>query len=234
MAYDPYPYHQFDSSYGQSETLGQYTTKTFLWMFLGLLITFAAALVLCLTGLVVYIFPIQFILAIAELLIVIYLSARIHNMSVGTARMLFLAYALLNAVTFSSLLVYYGLFSMVLVFGMTALYFGGLAAYGYFTKSDLSGYRPILFTGLIVLLVFWVLSLFLNLSGFDRVACVVGIAIFMGYTAYDSQMIRDNYYYYSGNPDLLEKASVFSALQLYLDFVNLFIYLLRFMNKRRD
>lgn len=231
MPYDPRPYHP---GYEQCETLGEYTTKTFLWMFLGLLLTFAAALVLCLTGLVVYIFPVQFILVIAELLVVIYLSARIHSMSVGTARALFLAYALLNAVTFSSLLVYYGLFSVVLVFGMTSLYFGGLAAYGYFTKNDLSGYRPILFTGLLVLLVFWVLSLFLNLSGMDRIACIAGIVIFMGYTAYDSQMIRNNYYYYSGNPDLLEKASIFSALQLYLDFINLFIYLLRFMNKRKD
>ena len=237
MRYDPYEYNQFDSSYGQAETLGQYTTKTFLWMFLGLLVTFATSLTICLTGVIFYLFSIpgiQFILLIAELLVVIYLSARVRQMSVGTAKALFLLYALLNAVMFSTLFLYYGLFSMVLVFGVTALYFGGLAAYGYFTKSDLSGLRPILFMGLIFLVLFWGLSLFLNLSGFERIACLVGIAIFMAYTAYDTQMIRANYYYYSGYPDLLEKASIFSALQLYLDFINLFIYLLRFLNNRKN
>lgn len=237
MRYDPYGYNQFDSSYGQAETLGQYTTKTFLWMFLGLLVTFASSLAICLTGVIFYLFAIpgiQFILLIAELAVVIYLSARVRQMSVGTAKALFLLYALLNAVMFSTLFLSYGLFSMVLIFGMTSLYFGGLAAYGYFAKSDLSGLRPVLFMGLIVLLLFWVLSLFLNLSGFERIICMAGIAIFMAYTAYDTQMIRENYYYYSGQPDLLEKASIFSALQLYLDFINLFIYLLRFMNNKRN
>ena len=89
--------------------------------------------------------------------------------------------------------------------------------------------------GLIFLIIFGVLSMFIPaLDVLDRVVCLVGIAIFLGYTAYDTQKIKAFYNYYSMSPDMLAKASIFSALQLYLDFINLFLYLLRFLgNKRR-
>ena len=129
----------------------------------------------------------------------------------------------------------YDLMSVVLVFLATAVYFGALAAYGHFTRRDLSGVGPILFSGLIFLLVFGVLSIFIPaLSAFDRMVCLLGIAVFLGYTAYDTQRIRAYYHYYAGYPDMMEKASIFSALQLYLDFLNLFLYLLRFLGKSRN
>ncbi len=225
----------FDSSYIR-ETLGSYTARTFFWMFLGLLVTFSTAWWGAASGVVyrmLYSIPgIQLVLLIAELVVVVVLSRRIHSIGVTTARILFFAYALITGVTFSSLFIAYDLGILILAFGMTALYFGGMALYGYFTKSDLSRLGPVLSAGLIVLVVFGFLSLFLPLGAFDRIACMAGIAVFVGLTAYDTQKIKSFYLYYSGDPEMLEKASVISALGLYLDFLNLFLYLLRFFGRR--
>ena len=236
MSFDPY---EFDRSYSgsQNESIGQYTTKTFLWMFLGLMVTFGVGLFLYVSNLIYTVFAIpgiQFLLLIAELAVVIVLSARIQKLSVSTARGLFLGYSVLNGVVFSTIFFAYYLESLVLVFAATALYFGVLAAYGYFTKSDLSRLRPILMFGLVFLVIFLFASLFLPLGSFERMMCLVGMAIFMGFTAYDTQKIKHFYAYYSGYPDMLEKAAIFSALQLYLDFINLFLYLLRFVGRSKN
>ena len=236
MSFDPY---EFDRSYarqGPGVTMGQYAYRTFLWMFLGLMVTFGISVFLYLTNLTAAIYQYNsapVVLLVAEVLVVVVLVARIHKLTVGTARGLFLFYSLLNGVVISTWLYIYALESVVLVFGLTALYFGALAAYGYLTKSDLSSLRSILFAGLIFLLVYGVLSWFLPLSSMDRIASFIGIIVFLAYTAFDTQMIRANYTYYCGYPDMLEKAAVFSALQLYLDFINLFLYLLRFLGRSR-
>ena len=125
--------------------------------------------------------------------------------------------------------------ALILCFLLTSVYFGALAAYGFFTKRDLSGLRTILISGALFLLVFWVLSLFIpGVMMFERIICMIGIAVFLGFTAYDTQKIRAFYNYYSASPDMLAKASIFSALQLYLDFINLFLYLLRFLGSRKN
>lgn len=140
---------------------------------------------------------------------------------------MFLIFSALFGFTMSIYLLIYDLTSLVFAFLATALYFGVLAAYGRLTGRDLSGIRPILFSGLLFLVIFGVISLFIPaLSLFDSISCLIGIAVFLGYTAYDTQRIRAFYHYYAGYPDMLEKASIFAALQLYLDFVNLFLYLL--------
>ena len=113
-----------------------------------------------------------------------------------------------------------------------SLYFGVMAVYGYVTKADLTRIRPVLTFGLVALIVMMLLSLFI--PGMNTGMCLVGIVIFLGFTAYDTQMIRRNYAYYSGNPELLQKASIISALQLYLDFINLFLYLLRLFGNRNN
>lgn len=227
----------FDSSYIR-ETLGSYTSRTFFWMFLGLLVTFSTAWWGASSGLVwrmLWSVPgIQLILLVAELAVVIMLSARIHKIGVTTARVLFFVYAVITGVTFSVLFVAYDLGALILTFGMTSLYFGGMALYGHFTKSDLARLRPILMGGLIFLIVFGLISLFLPMGSLERVGCLVGMAIFLGFTAYDTQKIKTFYYHYSGDPELLEKASIISALQLYLDFINLFLYLLRFFGNKKD
>ena len=216
----------------RSDSISSYTAKTFGWMFLGLMTTFAASLAIYFTGAIYYLYSgiLPFVLLIAELGVVIYLSARLNKMSIGMARGLFFAYALLNAVTFSSIFAIYSASSLVFVFGMTALYFGVMALYGMVTKTDLSRVRPVLLFGLIALLVLALLSVFI--PGMDTGMCLIGVVIFVAFTAYDKQMIRRNYMAFQGNPELLQKASIISALQLYLDFINLFVYLIRLFGKR--
>lgn len=227
------------ASYGTyaAEPLYAYTAKTFGWMFAGLLATFLTAVGGYMTGAIIYVFYVpygHFILLLAELATVVFLSARIQKLSVNAARTLFFVYAILNGITFSVYFLIFDLVSMVMVFGLTAVYFGLMAMIGYFTKTDLSRMRNFLFGGALFLAVFWVLSMFLNLSGFETIACLLGIVIFLGYTAYDTQKIKACYEYYGNDAAMASKASIFSALQLYLDFVNIFIYLLRILGKRKN
>lgn len=244
MAFDP---HELDRDYGAPSgviTEEQYTTRTFLWMMLGLMITFGVAILGWMTNLTLYLYAVSPLVPIAlglvTLFMVITFSGRIEKMSVSSAQTLFVVFSIVMGITVSSWLYLFQLFSVVLIFLMTALYFGALAAYGHFTSRSLAGYRPILLSGLVFLVVFGlvlfgIVSLFIpDLSALESVYCLIGIAIFLGYTAYDTQRIREFYYYYSGYPDMMEKASIFSALQLYLDFINLFLYLLRFLGRQRD
>ena len=238
MSFDPY---EFDRGYAsaQGDTLGQYTAKTFLWMVLGLLVTFGVAVGCWITNATIYAvitFPyIHLVVLVATLVISFVMVRRIEKMAVGTAIALFVTFSALFGFTLSIYLLVYELTSLTLCFLLTAVYFAALAAYGYLTKRDLSGIRPILFSGLIFLIIFGVLSMFIPaLDMFDRVICLVGIAVFLGYTAYDTQKIRAFYSYYSASPEMLAKASIFSALQLYLDFINLFLYLLRFLGNKRN
>ncbi len=239
MAFDP---HELDRDYGAPSgviTEEQYTTRTFLWMMLGLMITFGVAILGWMTNLTLYLYAasplVPIALGLVTLFMVITFSGRIEKMSVASAQTLFVVFSIVMGITVSSWLYLFQLFSVVLVFLMTALYFGALAAYGHFTSRSLAGYRSILLSGLIFLVVFGILVTFIpGLSGMESVYCLIGIGIFLGYTAYDTQRIREFYYYYSGYPDMMEKASIFSALQLYLDFINLFLYLLRFLGRQRD
>ena len=234
MRLNGYNYDEF-SGYAR-ESIAAYTAKTFLWMFLGLMTTFAVALFGYATGTIVYIFAIPYfhiILLAAELVVVLVLSARLQTLNVATARVLFFAYAVLNGIVFSVYFLIFTMLSLILVFAMTAVYFGGMAAYGYCTKTDLSRLRPILIGGLIFLIVFGLLSLFLPMGMMDRVVCLIGVGIFLAFTAYDTQKIRAYYQAYQGDQAMLERASIFSALQLYLDFVNLFLYLLRLLGRSR-
>ncbi|MEF9969508.1 MAG: Bax inhibitor-1/YccA family protein [Ruthenibacterium sp.] len=219
------------------QTLGQYTAKTFGWMALGLLATFAISVAFYTTGMVSILYTIRtlpFILAIAELVVVFVLSARIQKMSARTATTLFFAYALLNGLTFSSLFYFYDMQVIVYVFGITSLYFAALAAYGHFTKRDLTSLRPILFFGALFLCVFWVLSLFLHLSQFETIICLVGLVIFMGYTAYDTQKIKAYYAIAANDGEMAAKGSIVCALALYLDFVNMFLYILRLVGRKNE
>lgn len=221
------------------ETLSRYTAQAFLWMALGLLVTFGVSIVGYVTLLPLYILAINeyalIVLTVLELIVVIVLSAKLHSMPIGAARALFLVYALLNGVVFSTYFFIFELSSMVLAFGAAALYFGVMAAVGYFAKVDFSRIRNLLFGGLIFLVVFGLLSMFIPaLAMFDRIVCLVGIVIFMLYTAYDTQKIKTFYYGFQGDDAMLAKASIISALNLYLDFINLFLYLLRFLGKRKN
>ncbi|WP_125140121.1 Bax inhibitor-1/YccA family protein [Clostridium transplantifaecale] len=222
--------------YGR-ETLGQYVAKTYLWMFAGLMLTFAVAIAGYLSGAILFVFAIPYGLIVIsglELLTVFWMSARVNKMSVGAARGMFLFYAALNGIVFSAYFLVFGAVQLLLVFVATSLFFGIMAGVSLIFKIDISGIRPLLVGGLFFLIIFGVLSMFLNLGAMETVMCYVGIAVFLGFTAYDTGKIRTNYTYFAGNQEILEKASIFSALSLYLDFINLFLYILRLLNRSRN
>ena len=212
----------------QYETLSNYTAKTFLWMFAGLLVTFGVSLAAYMSNIGFYLLRSSFTffgLAILEIVLVVALASRLHSMSVGSARGLFFLYAAVNGLVFSSYLWLYSMGDVLMAFGAAALYFGVMAAYGYLTKRDLTSWRTPLMVGLI--------GMFF-MSGSSILFSVLGIVIFSCYTAYDTQKIKALYFAYAGNEAMAKKASIYAALQLYLDFINLFLYLLRIFGRNRD
>lgn len=224
------------------ESLGRYTAKTFFLMFLGLLVTFGTAFFLSQTrpGLVAVIYAFHYvpvlhlILLVAELAVVMGMTSCLHKISVGTARAFFFVYSALTGITFSVLFLYYEMSSLVLIFGATALYFGGMAVFGFVTNIDLSRMRNLLLGGLIFLLVANVVMWFLpGIGAMEQVVCTIGVILFLALTAYDTQKMKNFYYAYAGDSEMQKKASIYSALELYLDFLNLFLYLLRILGKNK-
>ena len=202
------------------ESIGRYTAKTFLTMFLGLLVTFGVAFFGYATGAIIYVFYIPMfhvVLLVAELAVVLGMTA------------------ILNGIVFSAYFLIFEIPSLILVFAATSLYFGGMAVFGYVTHIDLSRIRTVLLGGLIFLIVMNLLMMFIpGLQVMDQVICTVGLILFLAYTAYDTQKIKAFYQAYSGDAVMLKKASIYSALQLYLDFVNMFLYVLRIFGKRKN
>lgn len=228
---------EFDSSYAAGGlTLNRYISRTFGWMFLGLMVTFALAWYMAASGLVIRLLmttpSILMILLVAEIVVVLVFSARLHKQSVHVSRCLFFIYSILNGVVFSVYFVAFDVAALILVFGLTALFFGGFALYGRFARTDLSRLRPLIFGGLIFLVISGLVLMLFDIRAMDRLVCMVGLVIFLCATAYDTQKIKKNYEYFSHDVALLERASIYSALQLYLDFINLFLYLLRFLGSR--
>lgn len=222
-----------------AESLSTYIAKTFLWMFAGLLVTFIVAYGMAVSGVAYSMLAgagraVLLVVTVAEFAVVIAMSAGINKMAPAVAAFCFLLYAALTGVTFSIYFLAFDLSVLVYAFGATALFFGGMAAASLIFKMELDSIRPYLFGGLILLIVFGILSIFLNLGVFNTLICYAGIALFLGYTAYDVSKVRENYYFYAGQGELLKKASIFSALQLYLDFINLFLYILRILGNRKD
>ena len=219
------------------ESLGRYTAKIFGWMFAGLLITLIVAISMYVTGAFIYVIRIpawNFLLLAAELILVISLSARLEKMSVTAAKSMFFLYSAVNGIVFSLYFLMFDLLSLWIAFGITAMFFGVMALIGYFGNINFSALRPFMTGGLIFLFVFWLLAMFIDLSAFETMVCGVGIFLFLIITAYDAKKIQAYYAYYGQNSEMAAKASVFSALQLYLDFINLFIYILRFVGNRKD
>ena len=174
-----------------------------------------------------------FALLIGKLALVFYLTSRIRKYSVTTARVIFLCYSVLTGIALSPLLLLYDAGSAIFVFGVVSVFFGVMAAAGLITKRDVSGFAPLILFGLLALLLMGAVNLFLGLEGFETAICFIGVAIFLGVTTYDSKKVKDYYHAFEGDAEMLEKVSIYSALNLYLDFINLFLYLLRLLGKRR-
>jgi uncharacterized protein len=214
-----------------------FVTRVFTWMTWGLLLTaVVAAGVASIDGLARQIVgngAIFIVLVIAELGLVVAISAGINRLSAGTAAGLFLLYSAVNGLTLSIVFLAFTAASITTTFLVTAGMFGATAAWGFLTNRDLSGLGSILVMGLVGLILASIVNLFFASSGLDWLLTYAGIAVFIGLTAYDMQKVRRVGAAMGGESEAAKKAAVVGALALYLDFINLFLLLLRLLERRR-
>ncbi|MFR2146764.1 MAG: Bax inhibitor-1/YccA family protein [Faecalibacterium prausnitzii] len=231
-------YNNYDRGYAEpSMNASDYMTRTYRWMASGLLITFAMAYITATTPLIYLVDSLYLVLTIAELALVFVLSSRVQNMSVDAARATFFGYALLNGMVLSYYFIVFSVGTLVMAFLATAVYFGLMAVYGTTTHKDLTGWGPRLMMGLVALIVTSLIGMLFGFGfGSSVLYCGIGLVLFMLLTAYDTQKLQQMYAYYAGDPELAEKASIYGALTLYLDFINIFLYVVRLLgnNRRRN
>jgi len=177
--------------------------------------------------------PLFWVALFAPLALVFALSFGINRMSAGTAQILFWVYAGLIGVQFSSLFVVYTGTSIAQTFFAVAAAFAGLSLYGYTTKKDLSGWGSFLIMGVVGLFVALLINLFLQSPALQLAISAIGVLIFAALVAYDTQKIKSMYYVVAGHGEAMAKSAVMGALTLYIDFINMFLFLLRFMGDRR-
>ncbi len=169
----------------------------------------------------------------APLAIVFGLSFGINRMSASTAQALYWLYAALVGVQFSTLFLVYTGVSIAQTFFAVSAAFLGLSLWGYTTKRDLSGMGTFLIMGVVGLLVAMLINIFLRSPALDLAVSAIGVLLFAGLTAYDTQKIKSIYFAVAGHGEAMAKTAVMGALKLYLDFINMFLFLLRFMGDRR-
>ncbi len=224
-------------SYSFTDAYTSLMRKVYVWMTLALVMTgLSAYYVATSPSLQLALFSSPYVfygLMIAEVGLVIWLSSRIHKMSLLSASLMFSVYAILNGVTMSVIFLAYTMSSIATTFFVTAGTFGVMAFIGTVTKSDLTKMGQILTMALVGMIIAIVVNLFLGNGMLDIIISVVGILVFTGLTAYDAQKIKQMLINCNEVNDQTQKLSVIGALSLYLDFINLFIYLLRFLGDRK-
>lgn len=200
-------------------------SKSFMWMFIGLLITFVTGLITSNSSVMLeniygggY-----WIFVVAELILVIILSARVMKMKHVTARICFFLYSFVSGLTFSSIFIVYSLNSIMLLFLVAALIFGLMAVVGYTTNIDLTSIGTYFLFGLLGVVIVSLVNIFMQNSMLELVISAICIVLFIGITAYDVQKIKA--LEESGLPE--ENVAIYGALELYLDFINIFLHLLQ-------
>lgn len=173
-------------------------------------------------------------LVIAEFALVIGISAAINRLSLATATLMFVAYSVINGAMLSSIFMIYTAASIASVFFITAATFAVMALIGYTTKTDLTSVGKLLFMALIGLVIATIVNMFIGSSTMTMICSYVGVLIFVGLTAYDSQKIKQMLQQAPDAGEASQKLALLGALSLYLDFINLFIYLLRIFGDRKD
>ena len=220
-----------------SEAFPVLMRKVYVWMTLALVITGMTAYYVATNDeLLMKIFtnqPVILGLVIAELALVWGLSAAINRLSLLVATLMFIIYSIINGVTMSIIFLAYTTESIASVFFITAGTFGAMALIGYTTKKDLSSMGRILFMALIGLVIATVVNIFLKSPGMTMLLSYIGVIVFVGLTAWDSQKIKNMLIQAPDVDEATQKIALLGSLTLYLDFVNLFIYLLRIFGRRR-
>ncbi len=241
-------YSQTDNRYsapGRAEAeralVNGYMMKVYNWMAAGLALSALTAW-LCISSYEVFSYFIDlrtggptglfWVCLVAELALVFIVSARIQKMQVGTAAVLFMVYAALNGFTLSPLLMAYTAASVTKAFTLACVTFVAASAYGHLTKRDLTSLGSFMFMGLIGIILATVVNIFLRSPMVDFIVSYLGVVIFIGLTAFDTQKLR-GMLSQAANEVTVSKMAIFGALTLYLDFINLFIMLLRIVGDRR-
>lgn len=229
---------QITIAQARQEASSVFLAKVFNWMAIGLGVTGLVAYVTAYSGLAQMIMatPLFFVLIIAELGLVFYLSARIDKIQAATATALFTGYSVLNGLTLSMIFLAYTSSSIAATFFITAGMFGAMAIYGMVTKRDLSGLGSFMFMGLVGILIASVVNIFLKSSSLYWAISMIGVLVFTGLTAYDVQKIKrmGEEGIMAQGDSAIRKGAIMGALALYLDFINLFLMLLRFFGGSRD
>ena len=182
-------------------------------------------------GYALYASPLKWVVMLAPLGFVFFLSARINSMSVSAAQLTFWAFAALMGLSLSSIFLVFTGESIARVFFLTAATFGAMSLYGYTTKRDLSGMGSFLFMGLIGIILASIVNIFIGSSAIQFAVSVIGVLIFTGLTAYDTQQIKEMYYV-GDDGTVAGRKAISGALRLYLDFINLFMMLLQLFGNR--
>ena len=235
---------EYNNYYDKGQTLAQSSVfavlmrNVYTWMACGLAMTALTAMIVGRNENWVYTLATSGMywgLLIAEVVLVIFLSARIHKMSFATAGLMFAAYAILNGVTMSFIMLAYTAESIAQAFFVTAGTFGGMSLVGFFIKKDLSAMGRTLMMALIGLIIATVVNIFWQNSMMASILNYAGVIIFVGLTAYDTQKIKVmlQQAQYAGISDQTNKLALMGSLTLYLDFINLFLYILRLFGNRK-
>lgn len=226
------------SRWESSTTLPVLMRKVYTWMTLALVITGITAWVVAHSPAILQMIMTNKILFLGllfgELILVWSVSAAIDRLSLTTATLLFVLYSVLNGVTMSFIFLAYTYESVTNVFLITAGTFAAMAFFGYFTKTDLSSIGRILFMALIGLIIATIVNIFVKSSGFGMILNYLGVLIFVGLTAWDTQKIKQMLSMAEDTGETAQKVALMGALSLYLDFINLFIHLLRIMGNNRN
>ena len=225
------------------EGLRSYMLKVYNYMGIGLVVTGlvayfsnAAAISngnLTAWGELLYTSPLMWVVAFAPLAFVLVLSFGVNKMSSATAQLVFWAFAAVMGLSLSSIFLVYTGSSIAKVFFISAATFGAMSLYGYTTKRDLTSIGNFLFMGLIGIVIASVVNIFLHSDGLSFAISLVGVVVFVGLTAWDTQKIKESYNVGHG-AEVLAKGAIMGALSLYLDFINLFLMLLRLFGNQRN
>ena len=178
--------------------------------------------------------PLAFVVMLAPLGFVIFFGFKLNSISAEKAKSFLWIYSALMGLSLATIFAVYTATSITRVFLITASTFGAMSIYGYTTKKDLTSFGSFLIMGLIGIMIASLINIFLKSSGLDFAISLLGVFIFIGLTAYDTQRIKQTYYHFAGNDEMVSKMAVMGALNLYMDFINLFIMLLRFFGERKN
>ena len=213
--------------------MNQLLSKTFLWMFVGLFVTFLTGYIVSINEnmlLSVFNGPMFWIIIILEFALVIFFSARVHKMKPITAKICFLLYSFVSGLTFSSVFVAFEISSVMYVFLIAAVVFAIFGAIGYFLNVDLNKIGTYLLMGLLAIIICSIVNIFVGNSTFDLIISIIALLIFFGFTAYDIQKVK-----------ILSNAgidgdvvAINGAFELYLDFINIFLHLLSIIGNSKD